>query len=300
MGSEAGPEFRRREGDGSVFLLLEIQSAGLGWHPMITFRRIALVSLLLGAGSCSPAQPAEVELPGDSFWKDARLFDRILVIGASASAGFGQNQDLGVVTAAALGQKSSDVMNLASGGFFARPLRNGQRVMERAVEYDPTLVIAIDFPFWFAYGRRRDSQRSEFLAQGLELLNSLDCPIILGGIPDMTDAIGLMLTRSLVPAVEVQAELDSQVRTWANDRPLVRFYDIRTSEKKTRAGSTELLGQPWPPEGAPLLQPDRLHPTLVGLVGILLDAFHAAGIADRVKLTPLEVLAAATPMRRSR
>jgi len=274
---------------------------------MIFFRRTALVLLLLSTAACccqgsifSELPPVEDKLPGDPRWREEGLFERVLVLGASASAGFGLNQDLGTVTSAALGLDSSKVLTIASSMFFMRPLTKGRIAMEQVLEFDPTLVIALDFPFWFAYGSRREEQRMEFLIRGLDLMDRIDCPIIVGGIPDMTAAIGLMLNARQVPAIDTQEQLDRKVLEWAEARPRVAFYDLRSSQTKLDQGPRELFGHPWPPGGEEILQPDRLHPTLVGLVGLCLDALFEVGLGNHIDRTPTEVLAAAKALRRNR
>jgi hypothetical protein len=274
---------------------------------MIFLRRSALVLFLFGVAACcnqgsisSELPPVEDKLPGDPRWREEGLFERVLVLGASASAGFGLNQDLGTVTSAALGLDSSKVLTIASSMFFMRPLTKGRIALEQVLEFDPTLVMALDFPFWFAYGSRREEQRMGFLIRGLDLMDRIDCPIIVGGIPDMTAAIGLMLRARQVPAIETQEQLDLKVLEWAEARPRVAFYDLRGSQTKLDQGVRELLGQPWPPGKEEILQPDRLHPTLVGLVGLCLDALVEVGLGNRIEGTPTEILAAAKELRRNR
>ena len=280
---------------------------GVGWGRMTSLQRSAQFLFLLSMAACCALPPeASVEvaledsLPGDPRWREDALFERVLVLGASASAGFGLNQDLGTVTAAAFGIESSGVLTIASSFFFMRPEKNGRAALEKAREFDPTLVIAIDFPFWFGYGRRQEAQRSGSMSLGLELLDSLDCPIIVGGVPDMTAAIGLMLTKEQVPSIESQEQLNRQVLDWSDERPRVAFYDLRGSQRKVEGGPRQLRGETWPPEGALILQPDRLHPTLVGLVGLVLEALEEVGLGQHIEGTPTEILEIARELRRNR
>ena len=52
-----------------------------------------------------------------------------------------------------------------------------------------SLIVAIDFLFWFGYGAGKDAEgRMASLEQGLDLLEGLMGPILLGDLPDVRHA----------------------------------------------------------------------------------------------------------------
>ena len=231
-----------------------------------------------GGASTADAVPAERAL-----WQEPSLFERVAVIGASASAGFGLEVRLGGVVEAALGDRAVEVLDAGDSFFFTSPASRGQAAVDKALAFEPTLVLARDFPVWFAYGDRPDGQRAASLERGLAQLDRLKCPMIVGGIPDMADAVGIMLTREQVPSEEAQLELDAKVRAWAEERDTVAFFDLRRGHAQTVDGEATALGVPWPPDDEDALQGDELHPTDAGLVGLLLNALDQAGLAGAVQ-----------------
>lgn len=230
---------------------------------------VAVALALLPAPQDPVAQEATAPAP-------VPLFERAVVIGASASAGYGVDDEVGAHTdiADALEQMlifpHDPIVNAASSFLFLDPLGTGEERVERALEVEPTVVIAVDFLFWFTYGSIPEEERPVLLERGLALLDRLPCPVVIGDVPDMSGAIGKMLSRSSVPTSESLASLNARIRAWAAERdrvvvvPLVEFLGRMRMDERI-----ELRGQVWE-EGASrrLLQTDELHPTLEGLVGI--------------------------------
>ena len=114
----------------------------------------ACAPLAEGGSSAADAVPAKRAL-----WKEPSLFERVAVIGASASAGFGLEVRLGGVVEAALGERVVEVLDAGDSFFFTSPVSRGQAAVDKALAFEPTLVPAPDFPFWFAYGARPDGAR---------------------------------------------------------------------------------------------------------------------------------------------
>src|SRR6185369_6728092 len=92
----------------------------------------------------------------DSVWS------RVVVIGASASGGFVLSEPFGGATTtkcklnyyldAALAAPHAPVKNLGTAMFFLNPDALGPQQVEAATNARPTLVVAVDFLFWFCYG----------------------------------------------------------------------------------------------------------------------------------------------------
>lgn len=211
-------------------------------------------------------------------------FDRVAVIGASVTAGF-----MTVLDASAGGTTDRISVNLAdvvqqtlaaqtppaaSGGnllFFANPAGVGGRLAKAAAATDPTLVVAIDFPFWFGYGdiaSPDESLRLKRLDEGLALLDQFKCPLVIGDFPDMSEAVGKMITKRQMPSPAMLVKLNERVRAWANERPRVALFPLDELVTKLRSGAAITIGSHTWPAGTDLLQSDRLHPTVEGMIAL--------------------------------
>jgi hypothetical protein len=191
-------------------------------------------------------------------------WERIAVIGASASAGFGTELEAGravllaEVVDEALAAPHETPRSFASEMFFLAPEAWGPQQVAEAAAYEPSAVLAVDYLFWFLYGGAPDEEaRLALLEGGLASLAPLRGPLVLGEIPDMSAAVGTMLVRSQVPAPDTLARANASLREWAAARPgtaVLRFDPVA---------------------GAALVQDDGLHPNLTGLATIAIDALAA-------------------------
>ncbi len=239
---------------------------------------LLLAVLTFSTLSCSVRSP-EPESTG------INLYQRIAVIGASGSAGFGIPVNLAEALDEAITIAHEEPADLASEMTFLDPRKFGDRMVEEALAHDPTIVFAFDFPFWFGYGSNVESERMPKLEEGLAILDRIQAPIVVCGFPDMHFAIGPMLTSNQVPEVDTIPLLDARVREWADARPRVTFYDLSATIARIESG--EVLsweGQPWPRDGASPFQEDRLHPTEEGMVLIVLQ------LLDHVEHSDLNML----------
>lgn len=226
---------------------------------------------------------------GESPWQ------RVVVIGASASSGFvlsepfgGTNTDkccLSHYLDAAIAAPHEPLKNLSTPVLFMSPEAIAAQEVEAATNKNPTLVIAVDFLFWFCYGEgRTDADRAARLEYGLKLLERIPCPLIIGDIPDASLATNSgIISVAQVPSETARAAANQRLRAWAAARPDVSVVPldqfmtavkaddaIRSQHVSVPAGKTHLL-----------LQPDRLHPNPGGAALLslgILDAF-----ADRHK-----------------
>jgi hypothetical protein len=258
---------------------------------MLSEGRAAALSLLMLAG-CGAAN---VPRPSDA--PDTDLFARVVVIGASASAGFMLEDSLADALEVALPQPHQPVLDLASELLFLAPAENGGEQVEQALAADPSLVIAIDFLFWFGYGDvGGDEPRIALLETGLALLERFDCPVVVGGFPDMSAAIGTMLRPEHVPSPAALARLEARLAEWARGRDDVVLVDLAGTLARLGSGEpVELFGRTWPPDDDELLQWDHLHPTdhgLVALAGIVLERVAAEHPRARITFDPGDVFAA--------
>ena len=216
---------------------------------------------------------------------------RIAVIGASASAGFGcvmreQRGDGDY----ALGFRLIDMIRLAcpeleivstdmsSGFFFLAPVKNGATAATRAADFRPDCVIALDFLFWYCYGddspnggRLTDeAERLEKLERGLKELERFDVPVLVGDLPDMSPAVGKMLSTAQMPEKATLAKANARFREWAKGRDNVRVVPLAEMQRQLMdERSLEIRGvRLESTKEQPLLQRDQLHPAPAGLAGL--------------------------------
>lgn len=236
-----------------------------------------------------PSEPAEapVVAPGaasrtaDAGVDEARedTLERVVVIGSSLSGGFGLDVTFDEVLTTMLAPEHELAGAKSNVLFYLAPLDEGRAQIEYALERDPTLLVAVDFLFWFGYGAATldgrmliaDSQRLDMLETGLALLGRFDCPIVVGDFPDMSDAVATnMLHPRQVPSPAALERLNGRLAAWAEERGDVYVVPISTIIRDMRAGRPfELGGNRWPADSAHrVLQDDQLHPTIEGMAGV--------------------------------
>jgi hypothetical protein len=210
--------------------------------------------------------------------------ERVVVVGASLAAGFGARCTFAEAFTASLRAPLHPPLGLGEELFFTSPLTFGARQIEQALDVEPTLVVGIDFLFWFGYGTfdarggsiEGEAERLELLEKGLSLLDELECPLVVGDFPDMSAAVGKMLAPAQMPELSTLPLLSKRVREWAAARG--RTLVLPLSELVPALGTKGEIkyGRHVIPAGTKLLQPDQLHPTRDGLV------FTALLVGDRL------------------
>lgn len=221
--------------------------------------------------------------------------ERVVVIGASLAAGFGADRTMAEALEASLREPVRPVLGLGDFLFFTSPLAIGDRQVEAASDADPSLVVAIDFLFWFGYGNldakgqpiEVESQRLELLERGLRTLGELECPLVVGDFPDMSAAVGTMLAPAQMPAATTLPLLSRRVREWAAARPNTLVLPLSEMVAKLDSDEPIAIGRHTFPAGSELLQSDHLHPNLEGLV--LTAQLVGDALVER-KLVPAEAL----------
>ncbi|MFM8699533.1 MAG: hypothetical protein ACKOF7_12940, partial [Phycisphaerales bacterium] len=275
--------------------------------PRIGFRALPAAALLAVVGSVLLAVPAAMPvslgrdaLPGVDA---ATLWARVRIVGASASAGFAVRAPGGrtrvwwlesmplahIGSAARLG--AGEVTGDASRFFFIDPEGNGREQVDALLAMDPrpTVVLAPDFLFWFTYGTvgpgrrpvRDEAERLALLAEGLRILDRVGeagIPLVVGDLPDMSAAVGKMLSRAQMPARGTIERANEEIRAWAARRPRVALLPLGRLVSDLRSGKPFQAGRrTWDAavDGA-LIQRDDLHPTFEGSVALLARAEQAA------------------------
>ena len=240
--------------------------------------------------------------------------DRVAVTGASVTAGWGVKtppikSDFGAHTInmkhimeAMILVPHEEVAYFGNAMFFTRPDMYGRELIADIKQYDPSLIVAVDYLFWFAYGNTGSQKnRIEKFKQGLALLSNIKSPLIIGDVPDVHIAIGNMLSASQVPTVQTINTMNRMLSLWSDSRPNVTVINanelyaallhntaIKTSHYEWPAGSQ-----------ARLLQKDMLHTTLEGTVAISLVVADAIGLKGLETNPEVLMLRAATKARES-
>lgn len=267
--------------------------------------------LLVAAGlACRPAAPREPVAavvaeppPADPPGRDATLqvLSRVGVLGASASAGFGTS----VPFADALRQAfrvPHEAYDVSSSAHYLRPLDIGRVQVEALKARGVTVVVAVDFLFWFAYGAKPDAQRREELQIGLAMLDEFSVPIFVGDLPDVRGASRRMISRSQIPTEAQLAEFNATIATWAEGREQVFMLPMsRWMHALKMEDAVQLWGHPYEARAGEVLQWDLLHPSTQGqavlallVLGEIRDAL--GGLRDDdVTADPDRVAAALRP-----
>lgn len=210
------------------------------------------------------------------------LLQNVHVIGASASAGFSfettaKHPMVRYLNVMVKGEHAAFRSN-ASELFFLSADRTGSSQIDEADTKKATIVVGIDYLFWFGYGLfKNEDDRLVSLARGIELLEMLDCPVIVSELPDMSPAIGIMLRKEQVPQKETFIKLNTKIRDWAAKRKNIILVNLPDLLDRLRNGDeVEIRGNKWEKGSTQkLLQSDHLHPTPEGTAVLALLAMDA-------------------------
>lgn len=250
------------------------------------------LALALAALSVSPRSETPAPAARDGAQAEALpLLARVAVLGASASAGFNLERELGEPRSLArllpellVGGAPGEVLDGADALLFLDPPARGAAQIERTLAFRPSAVLALDFLFWFAYGPIPDEQRAARFERGLAQLERLAVPLAIADLPDMSGAKAVVMPESYVPSPGTLRALNRRLASWAEDRAHVTVVPLADLVGKLRRGEpVELRGERWQgEETVDLLQWDRLHPTVCGsllFLGLGLDALdrHTKG-----------------------
>lgn len=212
---------------------------------------------------------------------------RVAVLGASLSDGFLLPLEADCmptaaeILEAALEPPLPPPLRRTSSLFFLRPELTGRAYVDRAVSFRPTLVVALDFLFWYGYGfASGPEERLQRLERGLAQLDRLACPIAVGDLPDVSRAatrgVGLhgrpMILPAQVPAPDTLAAMNERIRRFALRRRNVVVVPLSRIAAELERGATIRLGGVELGNERELLDRDLLHPTLRGTIGVVLLA----------------------------
>ena len=267
-----------------------------------------LLPCLLLAALCVPLVMAGQETEVEASSESPERIRKIAAVGASATDGFGitvmRESAFGLIPSGwslaksirASSDNSVVMSDLGSGLFFLTPHRFGESFMQRAIRANPDLLLAVDFLFWFSYGTigvdnsimKTPGERMKMLEVGLDLLDQYDGPIIVGNIPDMSQAIGRMLSRNQVPGPRTLEKLNARIQTWVDERPRAHLFPLAGLMEQLKTGTPFSIGdQTWTTENLEkVLQRDRLHPTIEGQVALIQQLDQVFELTELVEIRP--------------
>lgn len=231
-----------------------------------------IVLLLVGCGSlhADPGTPASRE-------ESLQALSTIGVVGASQSAGFGAGMSLGKVLREGVTAKHR-MVSVPDVMFFRAPLRIGDEQVRKVLEQKPTMAIAVDYLFWFAYGQKTDERRHADLKLGMEYLERLNVPLFVGDLPDMRGAAEWMLPKPAVPSKEVLALCNEAIHKWVADNPHIELIPLAEYVAAVRSETPMTVGgQTRAHSMKEVINGDRLHGNKLGqvlLTSLCIDAIH--------------------------
>ena len=233
--------------------------------------------------------------------KRAPVLERVYVAGASVSDGFGLSKDLktGVklshVFQAACKAEESEFLPLGDARFFLDPRGAGRRIIKTAKDGEATCFVGVDFLFWYAYGVKSEKLRVSYVDAALKSLEELECPVLLGDLPDMSIALEgnyfgrPMISPEMIPTKETLKTINEHLHAWTAEREHAHVVPLASLLKKIQSGEDiqlrEVLYQPESLKE--LMQADLLHLTAEGsmavclLVGdLLVNEYEEVSAAD--------------------
>lgn len=214
---------------------------------------------------------------------------RVVMIGSSASAGFVLDEPLGGAETtrcklnyyldAAIKPPHAPVKNFASALMFINPEAFAPLQVTAATNNHPTLVIGVDFLFWFCYGEgNNDAERAARFETGLKLLEQIHCPLVVGDIPDASGATNTgIISVDMVPSETARQAANLRLQQWATNHPQVVIVPLAKFMRNTTADSAiKLHGRNLPAgQTRALLQADHLHPNPHGAAVLTLGILDA-------------------------
>ena len=212
------------------------------------------------------------------------LLEKVYVAGASVSDGFGLSKELKTsvklahVFRAACRDEEAEFIPLGDARFFLDPRGAGERIIEAAKEGEASCFVGVDFLFWYAYGSKSEARRVSHVEAALKALEALECPVLLGDLPDMSIALKgnyfgrPMISQEMIPSEETLKTVNERLRAWAAEREHVHVVPLASLLHKIQSGGEiQLREVHYQPESLKeLLQADLLHLTPEGSMAVCL------------------------------
>ncbi len=243
---------------------------------------LTLGTLCLFTCLANAAQDNEANESPDN--KRPPVLERVYVAGASVSDGFGLSKDLKTsvklshVFQASCKAEEAEFIPLGDARFFLDPRNAGERIIQTAKDGEATCFVGVDFLFWYAYGIKSEKLRVSYVDAALKSLEELECPVLLGDLPDMSIALEgnyfgrPMITPEMVPTKETLKTINEHLHAWTAAREDAHVVPLASLLKKIQSGEDiqlrEVLYQPESLKE--LMQADLLHLTAEGSMAVCL------------------------------
>jgi len=226
------------------------------------------LAVLVLAGCHAPAAPRGPALP----------LDRVAIVGASVSAGFGGTPFGDAFTRAA---PHSAVESEANVMMFRDPVGDTHAQLVRAIAFRATTIVALDVLFWDLYGSTDAAWRDRALAAALDELERARVGgawVVVGDIPLITTAAEWMLPHDQIPTPDALATANAKIAAWATGRERVLLVPLVAWTEPLRSGGTVDLAPGERVDARTLLAGDGLHANPLGTWYLLdhLDHFIEA------------------------
>ena len=245
------------------------------------------------------------------------LFSRVVVTGASVTSGYGLTTppvkgDLGAypinmkhIMEGVITSDHDEVQLFGDLFFFKNCRKNAKEYIKKIKAYKPTLVVGVDFLFWFGHGTPPkdcndiEAYRMERIHFVLELLGQLEIPIVIGNLPNVRDAVGKMLMAKQVPTKETLKKMNERIHAWGKSHENVTVIDVYDLwDKAMQDKEIVLLKHTWPAGSQEkLLQQDMLHTTFEGTVAASLLVADATN-TNCVETDPKKIMITAAAKAR--
>jgi hypothetical protein len=236
-------------------------------------RTLLLLCFLLF--SCPGLQTQEAAPPAKEV--KIELLTRVGVIGASVSAGSGHALTLARILDCAI-KPPHRVVDEARLRLSANPVNYAEEAVRSMQRNRVTLAIGMDFLFWFSYGPYSFERRKANLAQGCRILEKLDCPLVIGDLPDLRHSKNPM--RSLMaPTSDEVRHLNEQLEAWACKRSNVLILPVSEWLDKVIQGQPlRINGQDRKYSPVEIFLPDKVHTTPLGTIVLAMKVLNALAI----------------------
>lgn len=233
-----------------IAVLLTIIATGCT-HPVLGRPAFLGASVTAGVGTEVPIDPDQTEYGAGAPVTMALAYDAVVTARTDTSLDFGD----------------PDV--------YFDPMPTLQEQAAAAAARKPSIVIAIDWTFWPLHQSfptslpeaERASLRLAAFDDALAELDRFECPVLVGDIPTMPEARGV-IGDDACPGDEVIAEANDRLRRWAAADPNRFVIPVGELIERTSAGTSSTVVGVELGSGPtrPMVQSDGLHATADGLV----------------------------------
>ena len=235
------------------------------WRCTINkFKSFAVLSLLVLLGCCGTQQD-NTDLPATQYRGFASA--RVVVIGASISSGveteFVNTPALASSLRRHFDSRATVVTSFADQNMYERTWSSATNQIAAAKRAKPTVVIAVDWLFWFACKMDHD-KKQEFFAKGLDLLKEFECPVLVGDLPD-TRRQSVLLENVKLPSTDQLASFNRQLRDLAakEDNQIYVFPAARAMHAARKSERCKVCERVYDMRST--LSWDRLHANISGV-----------------------------------